>query len=66
MILLIIFLGPVPNISKSHFDELLDPGLFTKKEDEGPVPLKEMKRKNEIEKSVDPERAKVMNIILVI
>ncbi|XP_019852858.1 PREDICTED: cyclin-G-associated kinase [Amphimedon queenslandica] len=51
--------GPVPNRSKTQFNDLLDPGLFTSsaKEKEGPTSLKDMRKKVDV--ITDPERAKV-------
>ena len=62
---MLFIVGPVPNRSKSQFDDLLDPGLFTSsaKEKEGPTSLKDMRKKDDI--ITDPERAKVSDYIHV-
>ena len=55
-----ILLGPVPNLGKSQFGDLLDPGMFSsQKPDDGPVSLRDLKKKNAVETAVDPDRARV-------
>ena len=55
-----ILLGPVPNLGKSQFGDLLDPTVFSsQKPDNGPVSLKDMKKKSAVAKAQDPDRAKV-------
>ena len=59
-----ILLGPVPNLGKSQFGDLLDPAMFSsQKPDDGPVSLRDMKKKNAVEKAKDPDRARVSSFI---
>lgn len=58
--LFLILLGSVPNLGKSQFGDLLDPGMFSSlKPDDGPVSLRDLKKNNAVERAMDPDRARV-------
>ena len=54
-------IGVRPNISQDRFQDILAQGGFSTatSRDQGPVSLNAMKKKNEIEVSLDPDSARV-------